>query len=359
MITTMNTKVAILGAGCSCVNGYPLANQMRNHISDFAASVESSAPKLHKLACDTLGVFDELTKQGCPAQTLDDLAWLVNQGKIPVKSGTFKDEHGYRVVEEAKTVVSAMFLAKERNPIVKTLTEYRSFLRRIFPNATRCERALVESPWRVLTFNYDRLFELAFRQHFNVDPTKAFYGELLLNSGLYPLAPEKVEINTERFSLLKLHGSVGFSSVEEYGQCNHYHMTPDLLEPVPISDETFFFGNAQGIYSNRIKPSLIVFPHEKNHLKEYPGNKLPFRAYVPEIWRAASEFISTADEVSIVGYSMPEPDWASMENLLNKTKPLCRIIVQNPDAEKIVAKMRIRFPALADRIAPYAATFGN
>jgi hypothetical protein len=355
----MNTKVAILGAGCSCAYGYPLANQMKAHIIEFAKSVESSAPKLHKLARNTLGLFDELSAQGCPAQTLDDLAWLIHQGKIPVKPGTFKDEHGYRLVEDAKTMVSAMFLAKESEPAVKQLAGYRSFLRRIFPNATRCGQALSDSPWRVLTFNYDRLFEIAFCQHFVVDPTQAFYGQFVLNSGLYPLAPEKVEIDTSRFSLLKLHGSVGFSSVEEYGECNHYHMTPDLLQHVPITDETFFFGTGQGIYSNRIKPSLIVFPHEKSHLKEYPGNKLPFRAYIPAVWRAAAEYVAVADEVNIIGYSMPEPDWASMENLLNHAKPSCRIVVQNPDAQSIAAKMRIRFPALADKITAYPATFGN
>jgi len=355
----MNTKVAILGAGCSLDYGYPIANQMRSHMSDFATSIELTAPKLHKLVCNTLELFDELAAQGSPAQTLDDLAWLVHQGKIRAKAGTFQDEHGHRLVEDAKAVVSAMFLAKESSPGAKTLAGYRSFLRRVFPNSTRCEQALAGSPWRVLTFNYDRLFELAFRQHFTVDPTKAFYGESLLNSGLYPLAPEKVEINTSRFSLLKLHGSVGFSSIEEYGECNHYHMIPDLLKSEPISDEAFFFGKGQGIYSNRIKPSLIVFPHEKNHLKEYPGNILPFRAYIPKVWSAAAEFVAAADELSIIGYSMPEPDWASMENLLNNTKPSCHIVVQNPEAEKIAVKMRIRFPALANRITAYTASFGN
>ena len=40
-----------------------------------------------------------------------------------------------------------------------------------------------------------------------------------------------MEINTSRFSLLKLHGSVGFSSIEEYGECNHYHNgLPDWWE---------------------------------------------------------------------------------------------------------------------------------
>jgi hypothetical protein len=110
----MKVKIAILGAGCSCAYGYPLAIQMKGQLAHFAKSIENSAPKLHKLAFDTLGLFDKLTAQGCPAQTLDDLAWLIHQGKIPAKSGTFQDEHGHRLVEEAKAVVSAMFLAKKR-----------------------------------------------------------------------------------------------------------------------------------------------------------------------------------------------------------------------------------------------------
>lgn len=39
----MNTKVAILGTGCSCAYGYPLASQMKNHISDFAIGKTISA----------------------------------------------------------------------------------------------------------------------------------------------------------------------------------------------------------------------------------------------------------------------------------------------------------------------------
>ncbi len=357
MNKAINTKVAILGAGCSCGYGYPLAAQMKDQLSDFAKQIEKSAPRLYKSVCNTLDLFEQLVAQGCPAMTLDDLAWLVHQGKIPTKLGTFKDEHGYRLVEEAKAVVAAMFLAKESQPAVKNLAGYRNFLRRIFPDTTRCERALAESPWRLLTFNYDRLFELAFRQHFAVDPTKAFYGELLLNSGLYPLAPENVEINLSRFSLLKLHGSVGFSSIDEHGDCNHYHSVPDLLQPVPITDETFFFGSGNGIYSNSIKPSLIVFPHEKSHLKDYPGNKLPFRKYIPAVWDAATEFVAAADEITIIGYSMPEPDWSPVENLLKKTKPGCQIIVQNPAADSLVSKVVARLPGVAGRITRHAAPF--
>lgn len=56
----MKTKVMILGAGCSRANGYPLALQMKEHLANFTKSIEASAPKLHRLACNTLDLFDKL-----------------------------------------------------------------------------------------------------------------------------------------------------------------------------------------------------------------------------------------------------------------------------------------------------------
>ena len=134
-------------------------------------------------------------------------------------------------------------------------------------------------------------------------------------------------------------------------------MIPDPMNAVPISDDEFLFGSGRGIHSNRLKPSLIVFPHEKDHLGEDPSNKLPFRFYIPEVWRAAREFVSNADEVWIIGYSAPEPDWSPLESLLNATAETCRVIVQNPAAETIAGRLRVRLPRLAERITAHIATF--
>src|SRR5262249_18521734 len=242
-------------------------------------------------------------------------------------------------------------------PTAKTLSAYRNLLRRVFPQTTQCARALANSPWRILTYNYDRLFELAFRQHFDVDMSQAFYGPTMLNSGLFLLQPEGMKVDTSRFSLLKLHGGVGFCGMDTHGRCNHYQMTPDPATPVSITDETFFFGNGHGVYSNTAKPSLIVFPHEKAYLTEFPNNKFPFRAYIPEVWKAAKEFMSKAEEVWIIGYSVPEPDWAPFKSLLMATLDSCRVIIQNPLAEKIATKLRARLPAIAKRVAACNSTF--
>src|SRR5206468_150621 len=145
-------------------------------------------------------------------------------------------------------------------------TGYRGLMRRIFPstNGTGWREALKKTEYRVLTFNYDRLFELALRQHFSIDLTEAFYGPTLLNSGLYQVVPQLAEVDLYRFSLLKLHGSVGVYSHERYGHCEHLHSVPDTAQPPAITDDQFFFRSDHRLRPNQPNPPLIVFPHEKD-----------------------------------------------------------------------------------------------
>lgn len=249
-----------------------------------------------------------------------------------------------------------MFLWKEPDA-TKSLVGYRNLLLTAFPEAVPYERALKLSPWRILTFNYDRLFELAFRQHFNIDMTETFYGETRLNSGLRLMVPEEVSIDLSRFSFLKLHGSVGFLAMQEYGRCRHYHNIPDPAKPVVIDDEECFFGDDYGIYSRQPKPPLIVFPHEKDHLRLFPSNTFPFRDYVPKVWTAAKQFLSQAEEICVVGYSLPERDWAAFKSLIQAAKHCRRIVVQDPNAEQICRRLQSRFPHIADIAKPYVAPF--
>jgi hypothetical protein len=61
----------------------------------------------------------------------------------------------------------------------------------------------------VLTFNYDRLFEMAFVSRFRCDvKTSCLYGESLLNSGMDYVSGGGIEVAADRFAFLKLHGSV-------------------------------------------------------------------------------------------------------------------------------------------------------
>jgi hypothetical protein len=61
---SQRTKVVILGAGCSAKYGYPLAQQTREHLQQFADSITDAAPKVCNLVRQTVDLFDRLKEGG-------------------------------------------------------------------------------------------------------------------------------------------------------------------------------------------------------------------------------------------------------------------------------------------------------
>lgn len=354
------TTLIILGAGCS-LNRYPLAKDMLTHLKGFGNTLADDARSLRKLVNQTVDLFEQLRARGAAPQTLDDLARLVHGGHLADNSIGTNQSRNKRLVNDAKLAVTALFLSKEADAISDGLAGYRSLINRIFSSAfgTNRRSALKNTPYRVLTFNYDRLFELAFRQYFPHDGTDAFYGPTVLNSGLDQVLPKQVEVDLKRFSFLKLHGSAGFYGYEHSGECRHIHQVPDLVQPTPITDEEFFLPAGHGSYPHQPKPTLTVFPHEKDFLHEYPGNDFPFRFYIPEVWKAARYFASQAREIWIVGYSCPEPDFPAWSSLLSSAKHCQQVVVWNPSADDICERLRLRLPQHAKLLHSSNRTFAD
>ena len=352
------TTLIILGAGCS-LNRYPLAKDMLAHLKQFGDGLGPKASRLRKLLEQTVELFDRLHAKGAIAQTLDDLARIVHSGYLADNTVGNNRMENDRLVEDAKVAVAAMFLSKETEAMKDGLAGYSSLMKRIFPSSSGTDSRLTlkNTPYRVLTFNYDQLFELAFRQYFPYDGTEAFYGPTVLNSGLYQALPQRVEVDLNRFSFLKLHGSVGLHSYEEAEGCDHKHQIPDLVQPTPITDEEFFLSGGYGIRSNKPKPTLIVFPHEKDFLRDYPGNHFNFRFYIPVVWKAARHFASQAKEIWVIGYSCPEPDFPGWSSLFDAASSCEQIVIQNLSADKICERLRFRLPKHAKLFKSFQRSF--
>lgn len=354
------TILIILGAGCS-LRRYPLSKDMVTHLRDFGNTLADDALRLRKLVNQTVDLFEQLRSKGTAPQTLDDLARLVHSGHLADNSIGANRSQNERLVNDAKLAVTALFLSREADAISDGLAGYRSLMNRIFSSSFGTDRrnTLKNTPYRVLTFNYDRLFELAFRQYFPHDGTEAFFGPTILNSGLDQGLPNQVEVDLKRFSFLKLHGSVGFYSYEHSGKCRHIHQVPDLVQPTPITDEEFFLPAGHGIYSHQPKPTLIAFPHEKDFLRENPGYQFPFRFYIPEVWKAARHFASQAREIWIVGYSCPEPDFPAWSSLLAAANSCEQVVVWNPSAEDICERLSLRLTKHANVLRASSRTFAD
>jgi len=353
------TRLIILGAGCSLGYGYPSAKDMVPHLRRFADALTNQSTRLRQFVHKALGTFDRLVEAGAPASTLDDLAWLVHQGKLGTNRSLENESANNRLVETAKVAVAALFLSKEEPAAKSGLAGYRTLMRRILGSefGTDYRLALKQTPYRVLTFNYDRLFELAYRQHFDVDLTQAFYGPTGLNSGLFQVMPGRIEVDPNRFSFLKLHGSVGVFSDDRYGRCDHVHSIPEPGETPRLSDDQFFFPSNDHLQPNLPNLPLILFPHEKDFLKEYPDNRLPYRVYIPTIWEAARRFATQAEQIEIIGYSCPEPDSPALRSLIEASTKCKRVVVQNPSAKAICQRMRSRLPSHAGLFEAYESTF--
>ncbi len=261
-----------------------------------------------------------------------------------------------RLVSAAKISVAALFLSLECQAIQKGLHGYRQLLIRVFGDNPKIgfPKATELSRHRILTFNYDRLFELAFRQYFtDFDGTEALYCPTVLNSGLFLVDPKQIEINQNKFSFLKLHGSVGLygfptgtNPSNKNSTVEHNHSIPDPKAPTPITDDEFFLPNdpGYGIHAGKPKPVLITFPHEKDHLTQYPSNLLPFKHYTPKIWKAAHYFASQAEEIHIVGYSCPAADAKSLKELFAAAKKCRRYLIENPLPGDVVQRLHSLLP---------------
>jgi hypothetical protein len=129
---SVGSTLIILGAGCSFNSGYPLAKDMRSQLQQFSEEIRNRAPRLAALVQQTVDMFKQLDACGIRAETIDELAWHVHQGKLHDRARPEERRESYRVVEDAKVSVAALFLSKEPEAIRSGLPGYRRLMQQLF-----------------------------------------------------------------------------------------------------------------------------------------------------------------------------------------------------------------------------------
>ena len=173
-------KLYVLGAGCSSDCGYPLASEFATDLREWANNLDPVAAS-RLLGC----VRDTLSLMGGTIDTVDTLVWKIDRGEFDQSKAVMGEEmmkeHQRRAqrVHAAKLAISALFQSREAAALDTGLKRYREFLSDVFPGAENFWFGKVaETPCAVLSFNYDRLFELAFQDRFRVDAKRwGFYGQ--------------------------------------------------------------------------------------------------------------------------------------------------------------------------------------
>jgi hypothetical protein len=124
-------------------------------LAHFGQGLGDDAKRLRALVEKTLALVNRLSAAGESVETLDTLARLLHEGKA---GGDTMQERNHNVTD-AKLAVTAYFLSLEKAAIQKGLPCYRSLLDRVFGTNSRWyAKAVEDSQYCVLTFNYDRLF---------------------------------------------------------------------------------------------------------------------------------------------------------------------------------------------------------
>ena len=339
----------------------------------FLEVLAGDTAKLRKSVSQTLQRVEEMRSKGEKVETLDTLARLLHEGKAGGDGMRERD----RWVQDAKVSVAAWFRHLETEALRRSLPGYAQLLCRLFgpdPGIGH-QKATRDSSYRVLTFNYDRLFEYAFRRHFTkFDCTDHLYGSSVLNSGLSSISPEVLNVDLNRFCFLKLHGSVGLYGISsetdpsnKQSKVEHEHAIPDPGDVRPVTEEEFFFPDdpASVRVSGGPRPVLITFPHEKEHPQQYPDNLLPYRNYVPEIWDAAHHFVGEAEEIQIIGYSCPDADAdpqvrRSLRTLFAAAKDCRRYVIEEPSPGGTCQRLWTQLPReFSGEVVCRAVKFGS
>ena len=314
-----NTKVYILGAGCSVCGEYPIASHVTKRLLDFARSrlAREDSKELQRCTLDTCRRMMEMG-----VETIDQLAGSLN-GSEP------------EVILDAKRAMSIYFLSIEDAAVERAVSNYTAFFEELFRygDSELLDKRAISTPCRVITYNYDRLFERTFIEWakriepYNEDMTNDFnkFVKKYLNAGIGN--PHEIEFAQDRFTLLKLHGGVGQFCRENDSFKRIYHpkfgsIIPDFIDknhykPEGYSDDT---------------PTLI-FPADKV-IQSRNQNGKSFVEYMETLEAQALAFCRQAVEIQIIGYSIQPIDYFSFKAMIAEAKHCKRIVIRNRVSEE-------------------------
>lgn len=338
--------------------GYPLAKDFLDALKQYQAALErrTNCERLKQCLTNTIALIEKHR-----APTIDQLVrWIEDEvthqkqtlSSIQATERGQLDQKAWDKIRDAKIVTVALFLEREAAAWQSVLSNYDAFLTIIF-NGNRNPDALQSTSDCVLSFNYDRLFEMAFTDYFKLDAHADRYAKNWLNTGLNFLHNQASDFAADQFCFLKLHGTAAMQVAEQHGQ-TRYGMNP-LRKSEWFVDDNFFWPTERKAPKENPEP-LIVFPHEKERAREM-NTAFNFDNYIRTTWDQAGKVIEDAEQIWAIGYSFDPTDRKSILELLRKNKASCKIVVQNPEAEKICSELKFRYSDLAPRLEPLPDAF--
>jgi hypothetical protein len=360
-------KAYVLGAGVSRTVGYPLARELFDDIGAFLACGEADGADA-ALGPEWRNVCEWLRNNGDPllaeAYRTKDLEVVLTVLDLALKL-ELDTLRALAVRQGGIRPASTVFLDRESRPYFFSTDRHRRARRAILRGLEAFLRskhdedlaAFPGTDWQylrrfagrlgvgdlVITFNYDATVERALLDRGMWNPEDG-YG-FRVNFWKSKTDPSPVEWPPSGVTVVHLHGAGGW-----YAKLIGYLRTTtlDWRPPPPDCEEFARAAPAEPVsLDDRFLKGLGIEAHDPWHYRGRDTNEYQLLLYpsfvkdfgwegrsavLVKVWRLAAEALRKAEDITIIGYSLPEADSAARTLLLTNCDPE-KLTVVNSDPE--------------------------
>jgi len=315
----MKNKVTYLfGAGASC-KALPMVNEIPDRIKNLIELLERDEYKLDETAgFDDLHLTRHQSKREIQLKMIESLKWMLEKSANHASVDTFAKKLYIRdstELDRLKIALSVFFIFEQaRN---KPDNRYDAFFAsliddiRVFPDHIR-----------ILSWNYDYQFELAFSEYLGIDEISTNQNYLQVSS--------KWGDNKQRdgFEMFKLNGTTAFAGrngMRRYQYINNLKGQPGIEFVEMVTRNFAFVSYVSGYYST------LSFAWEKEEKDKCIIEKA---------------MLNTKDTavLVVIGYSFPFFNREIDRKIIGSMKNLSKVYIQSPDAHNVAE----RFQAMRD-----------
>lgn len=349
----MSNVVFILGAGASRQCGAPLMADFLDIASDLLRSnLVQEKRKEFECVFAAIGALQVVhSKAQLDLNNIESIFTVLELGKVIQRIPGLTSEEIDVAIASLKDLIVKTLEVRMKYPVdqgfIGVPKPYEAFGRLLkhlqqdaFPTQTAS----------VISFNYDIAVDMA-----------------MCREGLGPdYIIEKINGSYPPVPLLKLHGSLNWATEKKSRAIRPLHLSnyfkyysyrgfsdsSELRLPIGSQLVEYF----QKFESTEVDAEPVIVPPS--------WNKADYHSTLSDVWAAAAHHLSEAEQIFIIGYSLPETD-SFFRHLYALgsvgTSPLRRVAVFNPD-ESGATKGRFEAllgPAAKARYEYYAMTFSD
>ncbi|MCS6902749.1 MAG: hypothetical protein NZO41_00485 [Candidatus Bipolaricaulota bacterium] len=219
----------------------------------------------------------------------------------------------------------------------------------------RLAKWLNETKAWVITFNYDTVLERACWLYLKEVKPQGDHHAIIFNSYRIPLAPIQSRIaavlgdlEDYMFDLVKLHGSINwfYSGLEEFPGEQIYCRLVNSKSPYKddyVSERSILWGVSQEVLKMLLSDRInFIIPPVAEKSRFYSNRT------VRSLWGKARDYLQQAEEIYVIGYSLPDTDLTTKLLLqtacVGKTKTVYIVNNNVKGKENLLRRYKDAFP---------------